>query len=126
VYRNHNDSAFQFAVAGRHDANVISTSANHWRTDMKLTTSHIAATLAAAVALGTVGVAFAADEPHPAPVPTFKSEKCYGIVKAGKNDCQTASSSCAGTSRRDGQKDAWVYVPAGVCGKLVGGSTSRS
>ena len=49
-------------------------------------------------------------------------EKCYGVAKAGKNDCQTANSSCAGTSRRDGQKDAWIYVPAGTCEKLVGGS----
>jgi len=59
----------------------------------------------------------------PAPAPNFKAEKCYGIAKAGKNDCQTANSSCAGTSRRDGQKDAWIYVPAGTCDKLVGGST---
>ena len=59
----------------------------------------------------------------PAPKPKFESEKCYGIAKAGKNDCQTANSSCAGTSRRDGQKDAWIYVPAGTCDKLVGGST---
>jgi len=36
------------------------------------------------------------------------TEKCFGVAKAGKNDCQTASSSCAGTSRRDGQKDAWI------------------
>ncbi|WP_413206912.1 DUF2282 domain-containing protein [Rhodospirillum sp. A1_3_36] len=50
------------------------------------------------------------------------NEKCYGVAKAGKNDCQTAKSSCAGTSKVDGQKDAWVYVPAGTCEKLVGGS----
>jgi uncharacterized membrane protein len=50
-------------------------------------------------------------------------EKCYGVVKAGKNDCQTANSSCAGTSTKDGQKDAWLYVPKGTCEKLVGGST---
>jgi uncharacterized membrane protein len=58
----------------------------------------------------------------PAPKPTFEAEKCYGVSKAGKNDCQTASSSCAGTARRDGQKDAWIYVPAGTCDKVVGGS----
>ena len=58
----------------------------------------------------------------PAPKPTFNAEKCYGIAKAGKNDCQTANSSCAGTSRRDGQKDAWLYVPSGTCEKLVGAS----
>jgi uncharacterized membrane protein len=49
-------------------------------------------------------------------------EKCYGVAKAGKNDCQTANSSCAGTSRRDNQGDAWLYIPAGSCEKIVGGS----
>jgi len=55
-------------------------------------------------------------------VPTFDYEKCYGIAKAGKNDCQTANSSCAGTSRRNAQGDAWVYLPKGSCEKVVGGS----
>jgi len=58
----------------------------------------------------------------PAPKPKFEAEKCYGIVKAGKNDCQTANSSCAGTSKRDNQGDAWIYMPTGACEKLVGGS----
>lgn len=49
-------------------------------------------------------------------------EKCYGVVKAGKNDCQTATGSCAGTATRDGQKDAFVYLPKGTCEKIVGGS----
>ena len=49
-------------------------------------------------------------------------EKCYGVVKAGKNDCQTATSSCAGTSTADGQADAWVFLPQGSCEKIVGGS----
>ena len=49
-------------------------------------------------------------------------ERCYGVAKAGKNDCQTANSSCAGTSRRNGQGDAWVYMPKGSCDKVVGGS----
>jgi uncharacterized membrane protein len=59
----------------------------------------------------------------PVPRPKFEAEKCYGIAKAGKNDCQTANSSCAGTSKRDNQGDAWIYVPAGTCAKIVGGST---
>lgn len=50
------------------------------------------------------------------------NEKCYGVAKAGQNDCQTASSSCAGTSTMDGQKDAWLFLPGGTCEKLVGGS----
>jgi uncharacterized membrane protein len=58
----------------------------------------------------------------PAPMPKFDHEKCYGITKAGKNDCQTANSSCAGTSRRDKQGDAWIYVPKGTCEKLADGS----
>lgn len=48
-------------------------------------------------------------------------EKCAGIAKAGKNDCGTAKSSCAGTSKTDGDKNAWVYVPKGTCEKIVGG-----
>lgn len=58
--------------------------------------------------------------------PTFAAdaemEKCYGVVKAGKNDCQTANSSCAGTAKADGQKDAWLFVPKGTCEKIVGGA----
>ena len=53
-----------------------------------------------------------------------KTEKCYGIAKAGQNDCQTATSSCAGTSKKDAQADAWISVPAGACAKIVGGSLS--
>lgn len=48
-------------------------------------------------------------------------EKCYGVAKAGKNDCQTAKSSCAGTSKTDHQSDAWISVPKGTCDKIVGG-----
>ncbi len=50
------------------------------------------------------------------------NEKCYGVAKAGKNDCQTSTSSCAGTSKADNQGDAWIFVPAGTCEKLTGGS----
>ncbi|KLV06135.1 MULTISPECIES: BufA1 family periplasmic bufferin-type metallophore [Photobacterium] len=50
-------------------------------------------------------------------------EKCYGVAKAGKNDCATKTGSCAGTAKTDGQKDAFVLVPKGLCDKLAGGST---
>jgi uncharacterized membrane protein len=76
----------------------------------------IASAVAAALAMPI------ASQAGPAPKPKFESEKCYGIVKAGKNDCQTANSSCAGTSKRDNQNDAWIYVPAGTCAKIDGGS----
>ena len=70
--------------------------------------------LSGLIALGISSVALQAN--------AAEMEKCYGVVKAGKNDCQTANSSCAGTSKTDGQKDAWVLLPKGTCEKLVGGS----
>ncbi|HYQ91308.1 MAG TPA: DUF2282 domain-containing protein [Candidatus Competibacteraceae bacterium] len=72
--------------------------------------------IASAFALGllaTAGTVVAADE---------QAEKCYGIVKAGKNDCQTNTHACAGQATKDGQGDSWVYVPKGTCEKIVGGS----
>jgi uncharacterized membrane protein len=91
---------------------------------MKTSSFVLAATLASAVALPAAFSASA--QSGPAPKPDFKFEKCYGVVKAGSNDCQTATSSCAGTSKRDSQADAWIYLPAGTCGKIAGGSTEKA
>jgi len=49
-------------------------------------------------------------------------EKCYGIVKAGKNDCQTSNSACAGTAEVDNKPTAFIALPKGTCEKIVGGS----
>lgn len=49
-------------------------------------------------------------------------EKCYGIVKAGQNDCQTSNSSCAGTSEVDNKPTAYIIVPKGTCSRITGGS----
>jgi len=54
--------------------------------------------------------------------PTYKFEKCYGIAKAGTNDCFTAKNACGATSEADRQGDAWIYLQAGVCERIVGGS----
>ena len=78
----------------------------------------VASALAAAI---VAPAAVHAQKPVPAPT-AFKTEKCYGIAKAGKNDCETRSSSCAGTAKRNGQGDAWVYVPKGTCEKIVNSS----
>ena len=52
-----------------------------------------------------------------------KMEKCYGVAKAGKNDCAAGpGTSCAGSSTKDAQGNAWMYVAKGTCEKLVGGS----
>ncbi len=50
-------------------------------------------------------------------------EKCYGIAKAGKNDCaaRDGSHSCAGQSKKDNDTATWVYVPKGLCERLAGG-----
>ena len=58
----------------------------------------------------------------PAPPPPFKAEKCFGIAAAGQNDCQTATHSCAGESQTAGAGDSWLYVPAGTCLRIIGGS----
>lgn len=50
------------------------------------------------------------------------TEKCYGVVKAGMNDCATATASCAGSATKDNQSDAFILLPQGVCDKLAGGS----
>jgi len=47
-------------------------------------------------------------------------EKCYGIAKAGQNDCGTATHSCAGLAKKDKAPDEWKYVAKGTCGKLGG------
>jgi len=74
-----------------------------------------ASAITAAFAFAAVSPAFAADAP--------KTEKCYGVAKAGKNDCKTASNSCAGHATKDGE--GFVAVPAGTCDKIVGGSTTE-
>ena len=50
------------------------------------------------------------------------NEKCYGVAAAGQNDCQSAGNSCAGQVTDAGRADAWIYVPAGTCQKINGGS----
>lgn len=70
------------------------------------------AAVAVAIALGAAASAHAEGTASTAP----KMEKCYGVAKAGKNDCKAgAGTSCAGTSRVDYQGDAWKLVKAGTC-----------
>ncbi|PCK08891.1 MAG: hypothetical protein COA42_06820 [Alteromonadaceae bacterium] len=58
--------------------------------------------------------------------PSEDMEKCYGVAKAGQNDCAAGSgTSCAGTSTTDRQGDAWMYAAKGTCEKIVGGSLTE-
>jgi uncharacterized membrane protein len=77
----------------------------------------------ALAALAAIAATAAAAQAGPAEKPDYTFEKCYGVSKAGLNDCQTATHSCAGTATADNQGDAWIYVPSGTCGKLTGGSS---
>jgi len=58
----------------------------------------------------------------PAMAQSSGKEKCYGIAKAGQNDCANLAGthSCAGQSKVDNDKGEWKYVAAGTC-KQVGG-----
>jgi uncharacterized membrane protein len=56
-------------------------------------------------------------------VETKAPEKCFGVVKAGKNDCKSTAGlhSCAAQSLIDGDKGDWILLPAGTCDRLVSG-----
>lgn len=78
---------------------------------MKTTTALSAAALAAVLSAGLA---------HAGPVaPQPTMDKCYGISKAGHNDCAAGpGTSCAGTSKRDYQGNSWKYVAKGTCTKI--------
>jgi len=69
--------------------------------------------LAASSALAVSGQALAAP----------KMVRCFGINAAHKNQCKTATGSCAGTDAKARDPNAFVFVPTGVCGLIDGGTT---
>jgi uncharacterized membrane protein len=71
---------------------------------------------------GLVALAQMALYAQPAPTPSFAAEKCYGIAKAGKNDCAANGHACSGQSRVAGNAREWIYVPTGTCERINGGS----
>lgn len=78
---------------------------------MNLKSIAIASAVGGLLALGS---ATASAEEAPA------KEKCFGIAKAGQNDCGTASHSCAGSSTVDNDPAEWKMVPKGECEKMGG------
>jgi uncharacterized membrane protein len=73
----------------------------------------VSSALASVLALGLIGQVTAQDK---------AKEKCYGIAKAGQNDCANASGShsCAGQSKVDNGADEWKYVAKGTCKEMKG------
>jgi uncharacterized membrane protein len=83
---------------------------------MNKTTTSITA-IGSLLALGAFAFAapsFAADNPN--------QEKCYGVAKAGKNDCAAGTHACAGQSKADASGKDFIQVPKGTCERLNGGS----
>ncbi len=74
--------------------------------------------IASVLALGTVTAADAQD------AKAGGKEKCYGVAKAGQNDCGTARHSCAGKAAKDNAPDEWKYVAKGTCEQMGGKSTA--
>lgn len=68
------------------------------------------------LALGALNMAaHAADDPT--------TEKCYGIAKAGKNDCAGPAHACAGQSKAGmSMAKEFIKVPKGTCERIQGGS----
>ena len=82
---------------------------------------HLASSaLASVMALGLVSGAAAADDKG--------KEKCYGIAKAGQNDCANLAGthSCAGQSKVDGDPGEWKYVAKGTCKDMKGLSEAEA
>ncbi len=75
--------------------------------------------LASLLALGLTGPAAAQDS---------GKEKCYGIAKAGQNDCANLSGthSCAGQAKDDMHAAEWKYVAKGSCASMGGLSKAEA
>ena len=85
--------------------------------------STIQAALASVLALGFAAATVAATPPGPV-TPKPGQEKCYGIAKAGQNDCGTAKHACAAQgAKAENDPTEWKYVAKGTC-EQVGGKTA--
>ena len=81
----------------------------------------LSSALASVLAMGLVGTAAAEDK-------AAAKEKCYGITKAGQNDCAnlSGSHSCAGQSKLENDAGEWKYVGKGTCKDLKGLSADEA
>ncbi len=78
---------------------------------------------AAIAALLSLGMPAFAHEPKHTEQPPG-TEQCYGVAKAGENQCGTAKHACGAMSTVDNDPAEWKYVPAGTCKKLGGKTTA--
>jgi uncharacterized membrane protein len=52
-------------------------------------------------------------------------ERCFGVVKAGMNDCGNTNHHCSGEAKLARDKQEWVYMPTGLCHRIDGGKTNN-
>ncbi len=48
-----------------------------------------------------------------------EKEKCYGVAKAGQNDCKASAHDCKGHSTVDYDGASFKLVPAGTCEAMM-------
>ena len=78
--------------------------------------THRHALIAAALA-GVCAHAAAQDQMG---TPKADQEICYGVAKAGQNDCGTATHGCAAMGKVDNDPAEWKFVAKGTCTKIGG------
>ena len=80
---------------------------------------------AATALLSTMLLSTSAMAASHAAAPKAEKEKCFGVAKAGQNDCANLAGthSCAGQAKVDMDKGEWKYVAKGTCEKM-GGKTA--
>ena len=83
---------------------------------MKTKSVLISTAVTSLIAFGAISMsAQAADDAN--------TEKCYGIAKAGKNDCAAHGHACAAQSKTNSDAKEWIKLPTGTCERIAGGST---
>lgn len=78
----------------------------------------------ALIAAALASVCAATSMSASAAAPAGEKEKCYGIAKAGQNDCSTAAHSCSGQAKADNGAAEWKFVAKGTCEKAGGKTTA--
>jgi len=99
---------------------TLSTPVN-FKKEIIMSNTHniLSAAIGSLLVMGLAGNVMAAD---------MQTEKCFGIAKAGKNDCASNKSAhaCAGQATVNGDPHDYVALPKGTCDKIANGSTMPS
>ncbi len=83
--------------------------------------------ISAVISAAILGLSATGAFAHLEPQKGEDMEKCYGVVKAGKNDCSSKAGKhgCAGMAKTDANVNEWIKLPSGLCEKLVGSALTE-